>query len=255
MSIALIVLIVLVVLLVLYAVVTFNGLVRLRNQCRGGLLRHRRAAQAPARPDPEPGRDRQGLRRARAAGVRERDRRPQHRGRRARARRRRPRPRTQLTGALRQLFAVAEDYPDLKASQNFLELQNELTDTEDKIQAARRFYNMTVRDLNMKVEQFPSSVIAGMRATSASASSSSSRTRRTARCRRCRSARARRRAPSSRRAPAPAGSAVYKQISSNKRKSLVAAGRVPAPLRRRSAGCCRCGSARRRCSSRSWSRS
>jgi LemA protein len=69
-----------------------------------------------------------------------------------------------LTGALRQLFAVAENYPDLKASRNFLELQNELTDTEDKIQAARRFYNMTVRDLNIKIESFPSSAIANMRA-------------------------------------------------------------------------------------------
>jgi len=69
----------------------------------------------------------------------------------------------QLTGALRQLFAVAENYPDLKASRNFLELQNEITDTEDKIQAARRFYNMTVRDLNIKVETFPSRVIASMR--------------------------------------------------------------------------------------------
>jgi LemA protein len=58
------------------------------------------------------------------------------------------------------LFAVAEAYPDLKANQNFLELQNELTDTEDKIQASRRFYNMTVRDLNTKVQQFPSSVVA-----------------------------------------------------------------------------------------------
>jgi LemA protein len=69
----------------------------------------------------------------------------------------------ELSGALRQLFAVAEQYPDLKASQNFIELQDELTDTEDKIQAARRFYNMTVRDLNIKVDSFPSSVIAGMR--------------------------------------------------------------------------------------------
>jgi LemA protein len=68
-----------------------------------------------------------------------------------------------LTGALRQLFAVAENYPDLKASQNFLELQNEITDTEDKIQAARRFYNMTVRDLNIKIQSFPSSIIAKMR--------------------------------------------------------------------------------------------
>ena len=55
---------------------------------------------------------------------------------------------------------MAENYPDLKASQNFLELQNELTDTEDKIQASRRFYNMTVRDLNVKIEQFPSSIVA-----------------------------------------------------------------------------------------------
>jgi LemA protein len=60
------------------------------------------------------------------------------------------------------LFAVAENYPDLKASTNFLELQNELTDTEDKIQASRRFYNMTVRDLNTKVQQFPSRIIAGL---------------------------------------------------------------------------------------------
>jgi LemA protein len=61
-----------------------------------------------------------------------------------------------LSGALRQLFAVAEAYPELKASQNFIELQDEITDTEDKIQAARRFYNMTVRDLNIKIDQFPS---------------------------------------------------------------------------------------------------
>jgi LemA protein len=65
-----------------------------------------------------------------------------------------------LSGALRQLFAVAEAYPDLKANQNFIELQDEITDTEDKIQAARRFYNMTVRDLNIKVEQFPSRYLA-----------------------------------------------------------------------------------------------
>ena len=65
-----------------------------------------------------------------------------------------------LTGALGKLFALAEAYPDLKASQNFLALQNELTDTEDKIQASRRFYNMQVRDLNTKIESVPSNVIA-----------------------------------------------------------------------------------------------
>lgn len=66
-----------------------------------------------------------------------------------------------LTGALGRLFAVAEAYPDLKANQNFLALQNELTDTEDKIQAARRFYNMQVRNLNTKVQSIPTNLIAG----------------------------------------------------------------------------------------------
>jgi LemA protein len=65
-----------------------------------------------------------------------------------------------LSGTLKSLFAVAENYPDLKASTNFLELQRELTDTEDKIQAARRFYNTNVRDLNIKIEIFPANLIA-----------------------------------------------------------------------------------------------
>lgn len=68
----------------------------------------------------------------------------------------------QFEGALKSLFAVAEAYPDLKASQNFVELQRELVDTEDKIQASRRFYNGGVRDLNTKVQTFPSNVVAGM---------------------------------------------------------------------------------------------
>jgi len=66
----------------------------------------------------------------------------------------------QLSGALKSLFAVAENYPDLKANQNFLSLQGELTDTEDKIQASRRFYNGMVRDLNTKIQAFPSNIIA-----------------------------------------------------------------------------------------------
>ncbi|OGZ44557.1 MAG: hypothetical protein A2719_04035 [Candidatus Ryanbacteria bacterium RIFCSPHIGHO2_01_FULL_45_22] len=66
-----------------------------------------------------------------------------------------------LTGALKSLFAVAEAYPDLKANQNFLQLQGELSDTENKIQAARRFYNGNVKDMNTRVEQFPTNVIAG----------------------------------------------------------------------------------------------
>ena len=67
-----------------------------------------------------------------------------------------------LSQTLKSLFAVAENYPDLKASQNFLELQRELRDTEDKIQAARRFYNTNVRDLNIKIESFPANIVAGL---------------------------------------------------------------------------------------------
>lgn len=69
---------------------------------------------------------------------------------------------TQLAGALKSIFALAEAYPELKANQNFLELQKELSDTENKIQAARRFYNTNVRDLNTRVESFPSSMIASI---------------------------------------------------------------------------------------------
>ena len=68
----------------------------------------------------------------------------------------------QFEGALKSLFAVAEAYPDLKANQNFIQLQQELVDTEDKIQAARRFYNGGVRDLNTKVQIFPNNIFAGM---------------------------------------------------------------------------------------------
>ena len=67
-----------------------------------------------------------------------------------------------LSGALKNLFALSENYPDLKASTNFLELQRELTDTENKIQAARRFYNGNVKDFNTKIETFPANIIANM---------------------------------------------------------------------------------------------
>ncbi len=68
----------------------------------------------------------------------------------------------QLAGALKSVFAIAEAYPDLKANQNFLGLQSELSDTENKIQSARRFYNGNVRDLNIALEKFPGNVIANM---------------------------------------------------------------------------------------------
>jgi len=66
-----------------------------------------------------------------------------------------------LSGTLKSLFAVAENYPNLKANENFLELQRELVDAEDKIQAARRFYNTNVRDFNTKVQVFPNNLVAG----------------------------------------------------------------------------------------------
>ncbi len=66
----------------------------------------------------------------------------------------------QLSGTLKSLFAVAENYPNLKANENFLQLQRDLTDTEDKIQASRRFYNMTVMSLNTSEQVFPSNLIA-----------------------------------------------------------------------------------------------
>lgn len=67
-----------------------------------------------------------------------------------------------LSSTLKSLFAVSENYPDLKANTNFLELQRELSDTENKIQSSRRFYNANVRDLNTKIESFPTNFIANM---------------------------------------------------------------------------------------------
>jgi len=67
-----------------------------------------------------------------------------------------------LSSTLKTLFAVAENYPQLRAAENLLELQRELSDTENKIQAARRFYNGNVRDLNIKIETFPANVVANL---------------------------------------------------------------------------------------------
>ena len=68
----------------------------------------------------------------------------------------------ELTNAITKLFALSESYPDLKAKQNFIDLQEELTSTENKISASRQFYNDTVLNLNNKIEMFPSNIIAGM---------------------------------------------------------------------------------------------
>jgi LemA protein len=68
----------------------------------------------------------------------------------------------QFEGALKSLFAVAENYPQLRATENFQQLSAEITDTEDKIQASRRFYNGGVRDLNTKIQTFPDNIFAGL---------------------------------------------------------------------------------------------
>ena len=68
----------------------------------------------------------------------------------------------QLTGALKSIFALAESYPALRANENFLELQQELADTETKIQATRQFYNTVVMSLNVQIKQFPSNIVANL---------------------------------------------------------------------------------------------
>ncbi|EKD43100.1 MAG: hypothetical protein ACD_72C00459G0001, partial [uncultured bacterium] len=67
-----------------------------------------------------------------------------------------------LSSTLKSLFAVTENYPELKASQNFMQLQDEISDTENKIQASRRFYNGNVRDFNTQIQVFPTNMFAGM---------------------------------------------------------------------------------------------
>jgi LemA protein len=160
-TVVIIILVAILVLLVIYAIATYNSLIRLKNRAEEGysdidVQLKRRHDLIPNLVETVKGyaaHERQvfeNVTAARSNAVAARG--PEQRAEAEGA----------LTGALRQLFAVAEAYPDLKANQNFLELQDELTDTEDKIQAARRFYNVTVRDLNIKVDSFPSRFFAGM---------------------------------------------------------------------------------------------
>ena len=159
MTLVVIILIALGVLLALYAVATFNSLVRLRTRAEEGfsdidVQLKRRHDLIPNLVETVKGYA--AHERSTFENVTE----ARNRAVAAKGPEQQAQAENALSGALRQLFAVAEAYPDLKASQNFIELQDEITDTEDKIQAARRFYNMTVRDLNVKVQQFPSSVVA-----------------------------------------------------------------------------------------------
>ena len=122
----------------------------------------RRAAAAAARPDPEPRRDGEGLRGARARHVRGGHRRRAPRPRRAEPGRRPAPAEGLLSQALGRLFAVAEAYPELKANENFLDLQGQLQDTEDKIAVSRQVYNDTVLTYHNAIQTFPAVLVAGM---------------------------------------------------------------------------------------------
>ena len=146
-------------LLLLYGVVAFNALVRMRNECDQAFSdinvqlkrRHDLIPNLVETVKGYAGHERQVLENVTEA----RSRAVSASGPEARAE-----AESGLGGALRQLFAVAESYPELKADRNFRELQRELTDTEDGIQSARQSYNVSVREMNVRVQSFPSSVIA-----------------------------------------------------------------------------------------------
>jgi LemA protein len=161
MIIALIVIVVVVVLLLLYVIATYNGLVKLRNRVENAWAQidvqlKRRLDLVPNLVETVKGyaaHERQTLDaviQARNAGVAAQG--PQQEAEAS----------NMLTGALRQLFALSEAYPDLKANQNFLSLQEELTSTEDRIAYSRQFYNDSVLKYDNKLETIPSNVIARM---------------------------------------------------------------------------------------------
>jgi LemA protein len=160
MTIALIVIVVVVVLLLLYVIATYNGLVKLRNRVENAWAQidvqlKRRLDLIPNLVETVKGyaaHERQTLDavvQARNAGVAAQG--PQQEAAAS----------NQLTGALRQLFALSEAYPDLKANQNFLGLQEELSATEGRVAYARQFYNDSVLGYNTKIQSFPAVVLAG----------------------------------------------------------------------------------------------
>jgi LemA protein len=160
MTIALIVIVAVVVLLLLYVIVTYNGLVRLRNRIENAWAQidvqlKRRLDLVPNLVETVKGyaaHERQTLDavvQARNAAIAAQG--PQQEAQ----------ADNQLTGALRQLFALSEAYPDLKANQNFLALQEELTATEGRVAYARQFYNDSVLSYNNKIQSFPAVVLAG----------------------------------------------------------------------------------------------
>ena len=158
----LIIILVIVALLVILVIGAFNGLVRLRNRVDNAWAQI--DVQLKRRYDLIPNlvETVKGLRRPRAPNARSRDPGAQHGDERARAGAQQAQAENMISGALKSLFALSEAYPDLKANQNFLNLQEELTGTEGRIAYARQFYNDTVQRYNTKIQTFPAVVIAGM---------------------------------------------------------------------------------------------
>jgi LemA protein len=150
-----------IVLLVLYVVLTYNGLVRLRNRVEAAWAQidvqlKRRYDLIPNLVETVKGyasHERQTLEAVTAARTASMN---------AQGPAQQAQAENMLSGALKSLFAVAEAYPELKANQNFLQLQEELTGTEGRISYARQFYNDTVQRLNTKIQSFPANVLAGM---------------------------------------------------------------------------------------------
>ncbi len=156
-----IILIVVAVLLVLYVIVTYNGLVRLRNRIQNAWAQidvqlRRRYDLIPNLVETVKGYAAhekgtfEAVTQARANAIN------------AQGPAEQARAENQITGALKSLFAVSEAYPDLKANQNFLALQEELSGTEGRISYARQYYNDAVLRLNTKIQSFPSNILAGM---------------------------------------------------------------------------------------------
>ena len=163
MSVAVIVILVIVVLAVLFFVFAYNGVIRLRNRVDSswsqiGVQLERRHDLIPNLVETVKGyaaHERQTLEevvQARNSAVQAQQAGPAQQAQ----------AENVLTGALRQLFALSENYPDLKANQNFLNLQEELTATEDRISYARQFYNDSVQKFDTKIQTFPTNLIAGM---------------------------------------------------------------------------------------------
>jgi LemA protein len=160
---AAVIIIVIVVLIALVFVVMYNGLVRLRNRIDSawsqiGVQLERRHDLIPNLIETVKGyaahekQTLEGVVQARNAAIQAKDAGPEQQAQ----------AENVLTGALRQLFALSEAYPDLKANQNFLSLQEELTSTEDRIAYSRQFYNDSVMKYDNKIETIPSNIIAGM---------------------------------------------------------------------------------------------